>query len=268
MILYKTEEEIELIRASAQVLAQAHGEVAGMIREGITTRELDKRAEEFIRDHGAQPSFKGYNGFPSSLCISPNEVVVHGFPGDFVLKSGDVISVDCGVKLNGYHSDSAYTYPVGDVKPEVKALLEATKESLYVGIEQAIAGNRMGDLSFAIQDYVEKRGYSVVRELVGHGLGKSLHEKPDVPNYGKRGSGLKLQSGLVLAIEPMVNLGVKSVVQEKDGWTIRTKDRQPSAHFEHTVVIRQNKAEILTSFAYIEKALQQQQQPYGQTVVD
>ncbi|GAA4377160.1 type I methionyl aminopeptidase [Hymenobacter koreensis] len=265
MILYKTEEEIELIRASAQVLAQAHGEVAGMIREGVTTRELDKRAEEFIRDHGAQPSFKGYNGFPFSLCISPNEVVVHGFPGDFVLKSGDVISVDCGVKLNGYHSDSAYTYPVGEVKPEVKALLDATKDSLYAGIEQAIAGNRMGDLAFAIQDHVEKRGYSVVRELVGHGIGKSLHERPEVPNYGKRGAGLKLQSGLVLAIEPMVNLGTKAVVQEKDGWTIRTKDRLPSAHFEHTVVIRQNKAEILTSFAYIEKALQQ---PYGQTVVD
>lgn len=268
MILYKTEEEIELIRASADVLARAHGEVAGMIREGITTRELDQRAEEFIRDHGAQPSFKGYNGFAYSLCISPNSVVVHGFPGNHVLQSGDIISVDCGVKLNGYHSDSAYTYPVGEVKPEVTALLEATKQSLYEGIEQAVAGNRMGDVSFAIQNYVEKRGFSVVRELVGHGIGKSLHEKPEVPNYGKRGTGLKLQSGLVMAIEPMVNLGTKFVVQEKDGWTIRTKDRQPSAHFEHTVVVRQNKAEILTSFAHIEKALQQTSQPYGQTVID
>lgn len=268
MILYKTEEEIELIRASADVLARAHGEVAGMIREGITTGELDKRAEEFIRDHGGSPSFKGYRGFKYSLCISPNAVVVHGFPGNHVLKSGDIISVDCGVQLNGYHSDSAYTYPIGEVKPETLALLAATKESLYAGIEQAVAGNRMGDVGFAIQDYVEKRGYSVVRELVGHGLGKSLHEKPDVPNYGKRGSGLKLQSGLVMAIEPMVNLGTKAVVQEQDGWTIRTKDRQPSAHFEHTVVVRQNKAEILTSFAYIEQALQKQQQPYGQTVID
>ncbi|MBO0357170.1 type I methionyl aminopeptidase [Hymenobacter sp. BT186] len=256
MIVYKTEEEIELIRASAKVLAQAHGEVAGMIREGITTRELDQRAEEFIRDHGGQPSFKGYNDFPYSLCISPNAVVVHGFPGDHTLKNGDIISVDCGVLLNGYHSDSAYTYPVGEVSPEVLQLLDETKKSLYLGIEQAVAGNRMGDVSYAIQNHVEKQGYGVVRELVGHGIGKKLHERPEVPNYGKRGSGLKLQTGLVLAIEPMVNLGKKDVVQEKDGWTIRTKDYKPSAHFEHTVVIRKDKAEILTSFEYIEKALQ------------
>ncbi|MDF7813129.1 type I methionyl aminopeptidase [Hymenobacter sp. YC55] len=256
MIVYKTEEEIELIRASAKVLAQAHGEVAGMIREGITTRELDKRAEEFIRDHGGQPSFKGYNDFPYSLCISPNSVVVHGFPGDHTLKSGDIISVDAGVLLNGYHSDSAYTYPVGEVDPEVLQLLEETKKSLYLGIEKAVAGNRMGDVGYAIQNHVEKQGYGVVRELVGHGIGKKLHERPEVPNYGKRGSGLKLQTGLVLAIEPMVNLGKKDVVQEKDGWTIRTKDYKPSAHFEHTVVVRKDKAEILTSFEYIEKALQ------------
>lgn len=256
MIVYKTEEEIELIRASAKVLAQAHGEVAGMIREGVTTRELDQRAEEFIRDHGGQPSFKGYNNFPYSLCISPNAVVVHGFPGDQPLKSGDILSVDCGVLLNGYHSDSAYTYPVGEVAPEVLRLLEETKKSLYLGIEQAVAGNRMGDVSYAIQNHVEKQGYGVVRELVGHGIGKKLHERPEVPNYGKRGSGLKLQTGLVLAIEPMVNLGKKDVVQEKDGWTIRTKDYKPSAHFEHTVVIRKDKAEILTSFEYIEQALQ------------
>jgi methionyl aminopeptidase len=256
MILYKTEEEIELIRASAQVLAQAHGEVAGMIKEGVTTRQLDRRAEEFIRDHGGQPSFKGYNGFEYSLCISPNSVVVHGFPNDEPLKSGDIVSVDCGVFLNGYHSDSAYTYPIGEVAPEVLKLLEDTKQSLYLGIEQAVAGNRIGDIGYAIQNYVEKRGYGVVRELVGHGLGKKLHEAPEVPNYGKRGAGTKLQEGLVIAIEPMVNLGTKSVVQEKDGWTIRTKDRKASAHFEHTVVIRKDKAEILTSFDYIEKALQ------------
>ncbi|AII52585.1 MULTISPECIES: type I methionyl aminopeptidase [Hymenobacter] len=256
MIVYKTEEEIEFMRASAKVLAQAHGEVAGMIREGITTRELDQRAEEFIRDHGGSPSFKGYNGFEYSLCISPNSVVVHGFPGDYTLKSGDIVSVDCGVLLNGYHADSAYTYPIGEVAPEVLQLLEETKKSLYLGIEQAVAGNRMGDVSFAIQNHVEKQGYGVVRELVGHGIGKKLHERPEVPNYGKRGSGLKLQTGLTLAIEPMVNLGTKSVIQEKDGWTIRTKDFKPSAHFEHTVVVRKDKAEILTSFEYIEKALQ------------
>lgn len=256
MIVYKTEEEIELIRASAKVLAQAHGEVASLIKEGVTTRELDKRAEEFIRDNGGQPSFKGYNDFPYSLCISPNSVVVHGFPSDYTLKSGDIVSIDCGVFLNGYHSDSAYTYPIGEVEPEVIDLLAHTKQSLYLGIEQAVAGNRMGDVSYAIQNFVEKQGYGVVRELVGHGLGKKLHERPEVPNYGKRGSGLKLQTGLVIAIEPMVNLGVKHIVQEKDGWTIRTKDKKPSAHFEHTVVVRKDKAEILTSFDYIEKALQ------------
>ncbi|GAA4015151.1 type I methionyl aminopeptidase [Hymenobacter fastidiosus] len=256
MIVYKTEEEIELIRASAKVLAQAHGEVAGMIREGVTTRQLDRRAEEFIRDNGGQPSFKGYNGFEYSLCISPNSVVVHGFPSDEPLKSGDIVSVDCGVLLNGYHSDSAYTYPIGEVAPEVLKLLADTKQSLYLGIEAAVAGNRIGDIGYAIQNFVEKKGYGVVRELVGHGLGKKLHEAPEVPNYGKRGAGTKLQEGLVIAIEPMINLGTKSVVQEKDGWTIRTKDRKPSAHFEHTVVIRKDKAEILTSFDYIEKALQ------------
>jgi methionyl aminopeptidase len=256
MIVYKTEEEIELIRASAKVLAQAHGEVASMIKEGVTTRQLDRRAEEFIRDHGGQPSFKGYNGFEYSLCISPNSVVVHGFPNDEPLKGGDIVSVDCGVYLNGYHSDSAYTYPIGEVAPEVLQLLADTKQSLYLGIEAAVTGNRIGDIGYAIQSFVEKKGYGVVRELVGHGLGKKLHEGPDVPNYGKRGAGVKLQEGLVIAIEPMVNLGTKSVVQEKDGWTIRTKDRKPSAHFEHTVVIRKDKAEILTSFEYIEKALQ------------
>jgi len=245
-----------LIRASARVLAQAHGEVAKLIKEGVTTRYLDQRAEEFIRDNGGVPSFKGYNDFPFSLCISPNSVVVHGFPSDYTLKSGDILSVDGGVLLNGYHSDSAYTYAVGEVAPEVVALLKRTKESLYLGIEQAVAGNRMGDISHAVQQHVEKEGYGVVRELVGHGVGQKLHERPDVPNYGKRGSGLKLQTGLVIAIEPMVNFGTKQIVQEKDGWTIRTKDKMPSAHFEHTIVVRKDKAEVLTSFEYIEKALQ------------
>lgn len=257
MLLYKTEEEIELIRASARVLARAHGEVAGLIREGITTRELDQRAEEVIRDFGGKPSFKGYRNFPAALCISVNAVVVHGFPTQYRLKGGDVVSVDCGVYLNGYHADSAYTHAVGEVKPEVQALLTDTKAALYAGIEQAFAGNRIGDIGSAIQQYAERRGYGVVRELVGHGVGRNLHEKPDVPNYGKRGSGVQLQPGLVLAIEPMINLGTKNVVQEADGWTIRTKDHKPSAHFEHTVVIRKEKAEILTSFEYIEQAIAQ-----------
>lgn len=255
-IQYKTEEEIDLIRASAQLLARVHGEVAGLIKEGITTRQLDQRAEEFIRDHGGVPSFKGYNKFPFSLCLSPNSVVVHGFATDEPLKNGDILSVDCGVLLDGYHADSAYTYPIGEVAPEVLVLLRETKASLYKGIEKAVSGNRVGDISYAIQNHVGPLGYGVVRELVGHGVGAKLHEKPEVPNYGKRGAGPLLQTGLVLAIEPMVNLGKKDVVQEADGWTIRTKDRKPSAHFEHTIVVRKDKAEILTSFKYIEKALQ------------
>ncbi len=255
MLIYKTEEEIELIRASARVLARAHGEVAALIREGITTKELDARAEEVIRDAGGRPSFKGYNNFPAALCISTNSVVVHGFPSKYELKGGDIVSIDCGVFLNGYHADSAYTYGVGEINEDVQALLDETKASLYKGIEQAVAGNRMGDVSYAIQNHVERKGYGVVRELVGHGVGRNLHEKPDVPNYGKRGSGPVLQAGLVIAIEPMVNLGTKNVVQEPDGWTIRTKDRKPSAHFEHTVVVRKGQAEILTSFAHIEQAL-------------
>jgi methionyl aminopeptidase len=256
VIQFKTEEEIGLMRAAGQLLARAHGEVAKLVREGATTRQLDRRAEEFIRDNGATPSFKGYNNFPYSLCLSPNSVVVHGFATDEPLKSGDILSVDCGVFLNGYHADSAYTYPIGQVSPEVLQLLKETEVSLYKGIEQAISGNRIGDISFAIQNYVGPKGYGVVRELVGHGVGAKLHEKPEVPNYGKRGSGPVLQTGMTLAIEPMITLGKKDVVQEKDGWTIRTRDKKPAAHFEHTVVVRKDKAEILTSFEYIEKALQ------------
>lgn len=255
VIQFKTEEEIDLMRAAGQLLARAHGEVAKLVREGATTRQLDHRAEEFIRDNGATPSFKGYNNFPYSLCLSPNSVVVHGFATDEPLKNGDILSVDCGVFLNGYHADSAYTYPIGEVSPEVMQLLKETEASLYKGIEQAISGNRVGDISFAIQNYVAPKGYGVVRELVGHGVGAKLHEKPEVPNYGKRGSGPVLQTGMTLAIEPMITLGKKDVVQEKDGWTIRTRDKKPAAHFEHTVVVRKDKAEILTSFEYIEKAL-------------
>ncbi len=254
MIIYKTEEEIELIRQSALILSKAHGEIARLIKEGVSTITLDKRAEEYIRDNGGQPSFKNYNGFPFSLCISVNSTVVHGFPGEYVLNDGDVISVDAGVYYKGFHSDCAYTHPIGNVSEEVKDLLKVTKESLYKGIDKATVGSRMGDVSFAIQDYAEAQGYGVVRELVGHGIGRNLHESPEVPNYGKRGQGPKLQEGLVIAIEPMITLGTRHIVQEDDGWTIRTRDKKPSAHFEHTVVVRKDKAEILTTFDYIEQA--------------
>lgn len=253
MIYLKTEEEINLIKVSAQILGKAHAEVATWVKPGVTTGKLDTVAEEYIRDNGGIPSFKGFNKFPASLCISVNEVVVHGIPGGYVLKEGDIVSIDCGVKLNGYHSDSAYTYPVGEVSKEVMDLLTATKRSLYKGIEQAVDGFRIGDIGHAVQSFVEDRGYTVVRELVGHGVGRDLHEAPEVPNYGKRGKGIRLREGMVLAIEPMINLGAKAVVQERDGWTIRTNDRKYSAHFEHTVVVRKGKAEILTTFDYIEK---------------
>ena len=254
MIFYKTEEEIELIRQSALILSKAHGEIALLIKEGVSTAELDRRAEEFIRDNGGQPSFKNYNGFPYSLCISVNSTVVHGMPSKYVLKSGDIISVDCGVFFQGFHSDCAYTHPVGEVSDEVSSLLAVTKESLYKGIEKAVVGSRLGDLSHAVQQHAESHGFTVVRELVGHGLGRNLHESPEVPNYGRRGQGIKLQNGLVIAIEPMINLGTRHIVQEDDGWTIRTRDNKPSAHFEHTVVVRKDKAEILTTFDYIEQA--------------
>ncbi|NJL12809.1 MAG: type I methionyl aminopeptidase [Microscillaceae bacterium] len=254
MIFYKTREEIELIRQSANLLGKAHGEVAKMISPGVKTIDLDKRAEEFIRDHGGIPSFKGYNkNFPGSLCISVNEQVVHGFPSEYTLREGDIISVDCGVFLNGFHSDSAYTYAVGPVSEDVRRLLQVTKASLFKGIEQVRSGNRVGDISFAIQTFVESHNFTIIRELVGHGVGKALHESPEVPNFGKRGRGVKLRDGLVIAIEPMVNMGRRNVVQEKDGWTIRTLDRKPSAHFEHTVAVSNGKAEVLTTFEYIEQ---------------
>jgi methionyl aminopeptidase len=253
MIHYKTSEEVDKIKQSADILGRAHGEIAKHVREGVKTSFLDKIAEEFIRDHAAVPSFKGYNGFPSSLCISVNEVVVHGFPSEYELKDGDIISVDCGVFHQGFHSDSAYTYPIGEVPPSVLALLSATKDSLYLGIEQAVFGNRVGDIGHAIQKFVEAKGYTVVRELVGHGLGRKLHEAPEVPNYGKKGSGPLLKQGMVIAIEPMINLGTRNIVQEKDGWTIRTADRKPSAHYEHTVAIFEDRTEVLTTHKYIEE---------------
>ncbi len=254
MVHYKTAEDIQKIKESAQVLGRAHAEVARHIKPGVKTKKLDEIAETFIRDHQGLPSFKNYRGFPASLCISVNEIVVHGFPNGYELKEGDIISIDCGVQLNGFHSDSAYTYPLEGAKPEVLQLLNRTYKSLYLGIEQAKAGNRIGDIGFAIQHYVEQFGYGVVRELVGHGVGKNLHEDPEVPNYGKRGKGVKIVPGMVFAIEPMINMGTKNVVQERDGWTIRTRDRKPSAHFEHMVAIYENRTEILTTHEYIEEA--------------
>jgi len=253
MIHYKSSEEIELIKESADILGRAHGEIAKLIKPGINTNKLDKLAEEFIKDNGGVPSFKNYNGFPYTLCVSPNEQVVHGFPSDKELKDGDVLSIDCGVFYKGFHSDSAYTYAVGNVTEDVKQLLQVTKESLYKGIEKAVVGNRTGDIGFAIQNFVEGYGYTVVRELVGHGVGESLHESPEVPNYGKRGRGAKLKEGMVIAIEPMINLGKRDIVQENDGWTIRTKDRATSAHFEHTVAVTKEGVEVLTTHKYIEE---------------
>ncbi|HET9053703.1 MAG TPA: type I methionyl aminopeptidase [Cyclobacteriaceae bacterium] len=253
MVHVKTDEEVQRIKESAQILGKAHGEVARLIKPGVKTSALDKVAEEYIRDNGGVPSFKHYNGFPATLCISVNEVVVHGFPGNYELRETDIISVDCGVKYNGFHSDSAYTYPLEGVNPDTLLLLERTYDSLYKGIEKARAGNRMGDVSHAIQSYVESFGYGVVRELVGHGVGKDLHEDPEVPNFGKQGKGVKLVPGMVFAIEPMINRGTKNVVQEKDGWTIRTADRKPSAHFEHTVAVLKEKTEVLTTHQYIEE---------------
>lgn len=253
MVHLKTNEEIQLIKESAQILGKAHGEVARLIKPGVKTSALDKVAEEYIRDNGGVPSFKNYNGFPATLCISVNEVVVHGFPGNYELKETDIISVDGGVKYNGFHSDSAYTYPLEGVDNETLLLLERTYDALYKGIEKATAGNRMGDVSYAIQSYVESFGYGVVRELVGHGVGKNLHEDPEVPNFGKQGKGVKLIPGMVFAIEPMINQGTKNVVQERDGWTIRTADRKPSAHFEHTVAVLEEKTEVLTTHQYIEE---------------
>lgn len=255
MIQYKTDEEIRLLKQSSLLVGKTLAEVAKLIRPGVKTIELDKIAEEFIRDHGAVPGFKGYGGFPNTLCISVNEQVVHGIPNKKELKDGDIVSIDCGTIMNDFYGDSAYTFAVGEVDKEILLLLERTKESLYKGIEMAVSGKRIGDIGYEIQAYTEQFGYGVVRDLVGHGLGRNLHEKPEVPNYGKRGTGVKLKEGMVLAIEPMINLGTKDIIQEKDGWTIRTADRKPSAHFEHDVAIRKGKAEILSTFEYIEEVL-------------
>ncbi|MDT3404669.1 type I methionyl aminopeptidase [Mucilaginibacter terrae] len=254
-IIFKTAEEIELIRHSAQLVAKTLGEIAKIIKPGVKTIELDKLAEAYIRDNGGVPAFLNFHGFPNSLCISPNDQVVHGFPGQQELKVGDIISVDCGVILNGFYGDSAYTFAIGEISDEAKTLLRVTQECLSKGIEKAVVGMRTGDIGYAVQEHAEKHGFGVVKELVGHGVGVKLHEKPEVPNYGKRGSGAKLEEGMVIAIEPMINAGKAGVKFWKDGWTVSTVDGKPSAHFEHTVAVRKGKAEILSSFEYIEEVL-------------
>lgn len=259
MIYYKTNEEVEILRESALMVSATLTEVAKILKPGIKTIDIDRLGETFIRDNGGVPSFKGYgepgNHFPYSLCISINEAVVHGFPGKYELKEGDIVSVDCGVFKNGFHGDHAYTFAIGAVKKEVLDLVRITKEALYKGIEQAIVGNRIGDISAAIEEHTfGKYGYGVVRELVGHGLGREMHEEPQVPNYGRRGGGKRLKENLVLAIEPMINLGTRNVYTADDGWTIVTEDRLPSVHFEHDVCVKKGKADILSDYTHIEAA--------------
>lgn len=258
MIFLKTEEEIELLRESNLLVCKTLAELAKVIQPGVTTAQLDKLAEEFIRDNGAIPAFKGYCGFPASLCTSVNDQVVHGIPSDkVILKDGDIVSVDCGTFKNGFIGDSAYTFAVGEISDEVKLLLETTKESLFKGIEQAVEGRRLGDLGYAIQNHCEMRGYSVVREFVGHGVGRKMHEAPEVPNYGSRGRGPMLKTGMTLCIEPMINLGKRDIIVERDGWTTRTRDGKPSAHFENAVAVAKGKADILSDFTIIESVLNQ-----------
>ena len=255
MIHLKTQEEIELLRENNLLVSSTLAEVAKHIKPGITTLQLDAIAEKFIRSHGAVPGFLGYGGFPNTLCVSVNEQVVHGIPSDYALREGDIVSVDCGTIMKGFYGDSAYTFAVGRIEPEIQQLLDVTKEALYKGVAQAKAGNRVGDISAAVQEHAEKNGCSVVRELVGHGLGRNMHEDPEVPNYGARGRGPLLKEGMVICIEPMINLGTKYVVFERDGWTVRTRDRKPSAHFEFAVAIGKDGADVLTDFSIIENAL-------------
>ena len=255
MIKYKTREEIEIMRESAQLVSKTLGMLAPHIVPGAITLKLDRMAEEFIRDHGGEPGFLGMYGFPNSLCMSPNAQVVHGIPGNTPMKNGDILSVDCGVFMNGYYGDHAYTFAVGEVDQATADLLEATKASLYAGIREVTVGNRLGDVGAAIQEYTESRGYGVVRELVGHGLGEKMHEEPQVANYGKRGRGKKIQEGLVIAIEPMINLGTHRIKQLPDGWTILTADGKNNAHFEHDVAVVDGKPDVLSTFQYIYDAL-------------
>jgi len=256
MIYLKTDEEIELMRLANQLVGKTLAELAKHIKTGVTTLQLDTIAEEYIRDNGAYPAFLGYNGFPNSICTSVNEQVVHGVPSaNTTLKDGDVVSIDCGTVLNGFVGDSAYTFCVGEVDPAVKRLLKVTKEALYLGIQQAVEGKRTGDISSAVQSHCESNGYSVVRELVGHGIGRDMHEDPEVPNYGRRGQGSLLRNGMCICIEPMINMGSKNVAFEQDGWTVRTKDRKYSAHYEHCIAIRNNGPQILSSFDFLDQVL-------------
>ena len=255
MIYLKTEEEIELLRENNLLVSATLAEVGKHIKPGVTTLELDRIAEEFIRSHGAVPGFLGYGGFPNTLCVSVNQQVVHGIPSNYALQEGDIVSVDCGTILKGFYGDSAYTFGVGEISEQNQQLLTVTKEALLKGVEQAVAGNRVGDISAAVQAHAEKYGYGVVRELVGHGLGRNMHEDPEVPNYGARGRGPLLKEGMVICIEPMINMGRKDVVFERDGWTVRTRDNKPSAHFEFAVAIRKGAADVLTDFSIIEKAI-------------
>ena len=253
MVRPKTEEEIELLRENALIVSKTLAEVGKRVAPGVTTKELNRVAEDFIRDHGAIPSFLGFEGFPAALCMSVNDVVVHGFPSDYVLKEGDIVSVDCGTLYKGYNGDSAYTFPVGEVDAETRKLMDVTKASLYKGIEAAVAGNRTGDIGYAVQTYAESFGFSVVRELEGHGLGKEMHEQPGVPNYGHKGKGTKLVDGMVICIEPMINAGGRGVYLARNGWAVHTQDHKKSAHYELTVVVRRGKAEQLSTFDFIEK---------------
>lgn len=255
MIYLKTEEEIELLRENNLLVSATLAEVGKHIKPGVTTLELDRIAEEFIRSHGAVPGFLGYGGFPNTLCVSVNQQVVHGIPSDYALREGDIVSVDCGTILKGFYGDSAYTFGVGEISEQNQQLLTVTKEALLKGVEQAVAGNRVGDISAAVQAHAERYGYGVVRELVGHGLGRNMHEDPEVPNYGARGRGPLLKEGMVICIEPMINMGRKEVVFERDGWTVRTRDNKPSAHFEYAVAIRKGGADVLTDFGIIEEAI-------------
>lgn len=260
MVFLKTEEEIELLRASNDLVGQTLGELAKCVRPGVTTKELDQVAETFIRDHGAIPTFKGFPNpygqpFPASICTSVNDEVVHGIPSDRVLKDGDIVSIDCGTKLNGYCGDSCYTFPVGEVTPEVMQLLKTTKRSLYKAIEVAVPGKRLGDIGYAVQTECEAQGYGVVREFVGHGIGKEMHEEPLVPNYGRRGNGLMLKVGMCIAIEPMIVAGNKNICMNPDKWTVRTIDHSMAAHYEHTIALTKRGADILSTFKYVEDVL-------------